>query len=93
MNTVIVPAAGRGTRIGGPQAKQYLEIAGVTILLRTLRQAQACNDVDEIVVATGDGESAVVLELAERDGITKLSRVVIGGAERQDSVARALDSV
>ncbi len=93
MNTVIVPAAGRGTRIGGPQAKQYLEIAGVTILLRTLRQAQACTDVDEIVVATGDGESAIVLELAERGGITKLSRVVIGGAERQDSVARALNSV
>ena len=93
MNTVIVPAAGRGTRIGGPQAKQYLEIAGATILLRTLRQVQSCGDVDEIVVATGDGESAIVLELAERGGITKLTRVVIGGAERQDSVARALDSV
>lgn len=93
MNTVIIPAAGRGTRIGGPTAKQYLEIAGESILARTLKQVQACPDVDAIIIATGDGDLRTVIEIAERGGITKLVQVVIGGAERQDSVVRALEAI
>lgn len=93
MNTVLIPAAGRGTRIGGPTPKQYLEIAGVSILARTLLHVQACQSVDAIVVATGEDELATVREIGARMGISKLTRVVIGGAQRQDSVARALDAV
>lgn len=93
MNTVIIPAAGRGTRIGGPTAKQYLEIAGESILARTLRQVQDCPDVDAIIIATGDGDLGTVIEIAERGGITKLARVVIGGVERQDSVVRGLEAI
>jgi 2-C-methyl-D-erythritol 4-phosphate cytidylyltransferase len=93
MNTVIIPAAGRGTRIGGPTAKQYIEIAGVSILARTLRQVQDCPDVDAIVVATGEGDVQTVVDIAELGGISKLVRVVVGGAERQDSVCRALESI
>lgn len=93
MNTVIIPAAGRGTRIGGSTPKQYLDVAGESILLRTLRQVQACPDVDAIVVATGEGEVQTVLEIAERGGVTKIAHVVIGGDERQDSVARALEAI
>lgn len=93
MNSVIIPAAGRGKRIGGPTPKQYLEIAGESILSRTLRQVQSCPDVDAIIVATGEGELRTVLDIAERAGITKLVQVVIGGAERQDSVVRALEAI
>lgn len=90
MNTAIIPAAGRGTRIGGATAKQYLEIGGVPILLRTLLQAEACADVGAIVVATGESEIETVQSLAKRGGIRKPFQVVVGGAERQDSVAAAL---
>lgn len=67
MNSVIIPAAGRGKRIGGPTPKQYLEIAGESILSRTLRQVQSCPDVDAIIVATGEGELRTVLDIAERE--------------------------
>jgi len=93
MNTVLIPAAGRGTRIGGPTPKQYLEVAGISILARSLRNAQACDLVDAIVVATGAEELDRVRSIAEREGISKLRQVVVGGELRQDSVARALAAV
>ena len=93
MNTVIIPAAGRGTRLGGPRAKQFLEIAGVSILGRTLSRVHACQDVDAIVVATGEDELQTVLDIVHRLGFSKPVRIVPGGAERQDSVALALAAV
>ena len=34
---VIVAAAGRGRRVGGPVPKQYLKIGGEPVILKTLR--------------------------------------------------------
>ena len=37
---VIIAAAGKGTRIGGPVPKQYLKIGGEPVILRTLKAFQ-----------------------------------------------------
>lgn len=93
MTTVLIPAAGRGTRVGGPTAKQFLEVGGESILARTLLQVQECPDVDCIIVATGSAEIETVREIANRCGISKLEHVLEGGAERQDSVALAFAAI
>ena len=58
---VILPAAGRGTRMAKTQAdagpasrKQFLQLEGVPILLHTIRKFARCGLVDEIVVAMDD---------------------------------------
>lgn len=89
---VILPAAGKGTRLG--QAKQYLELAGIPILARTVLQAAACDEVAAIVVAVPPGDEEKVRALLEQHGAAKkLHAVVAGGAERADSVKAALASI
>jgi 2-C-methyl-D-erythritol 4-phosphate cytidylyltransferase len=67
--------------------KQYLEIAGVTLLEHSLRALLACPDIRAV---------AVVLDPADRrnDAVTLLTdprvRIAAGGAERSDSVAAGL---
>lgn len=93
MNVAIIPAAGQGRRMGAETAKQFLELDGEPILLHTLRRFDACPSIDAIIVALPDGASSAFLQTAARAGLRKVARVVPGGAERQESVARALACV
>ncbi|MBQ8151788.1 MAG: 2-C-methyl-D-erythritol 4-phosphate cytidylyltransferase, partial [Firmicutes bacterium] len=47
---VIVAAAGRGTRMGAPVPKQFLEIGGVPVLVKTLKVFQRMEEIDHIFV-------------------------------------------
>lgn len=86
---VIIVAAGQGARVGGAVPKQYREIAGVPMLLRSLRPFTAHPDVAHTVVALPAADAMrPPAWLAELLGGT-LS-VVAGGAERNDSVVYAL---
>jgi 2-C-methyl-D-erythritol 4-phosphate cytidylyltransferase len=93
MNVAIIAAAGQGTRIGGQRAKQFLELAGVPIIIHTLRRFEQCVDVQEIVVALPAEDAAGFLELAGKYGLRKLARVVPGGASRAESIRRGLQTI
>lgn len=89
---VILPAAGRGQRLG--QAKQFLELAGVPLLVRAALAARACPDVAALIVAAPSGEEDRVRRMLERHGAgDRLHAVVPGGAERADSVRAALAAI
>lgn len=93
MNVAIIAAAGQGTRFGGERAKQFLELAGIPIVIRTLRPFEQCADIHEIIVVLPAQQSAGFLELASKQGLRKLSRVVAGGSSRAESVLRGLQAV
>jgi len=89
--TAIIAAGGRGERLGAGQPKQFLSIAGQTILERSVRAFLTHAAVDDVVVA-------LPAELAGAPpayltGTAKPLRVVAGGARRQDSVAAAFRAV
>lgn len=86
---VLVPAAGRGVRMGGTR-KQFRELGGSPILHQTLSLFESHLRVDAIVVAVPRGEVTSVRDELRRAGISKLLEVVAGGASRQDSVGSAL---
>jgi 2-C-methyl-D-erythritol 4-phosphate cytidylyltransferase len=90
MNIAIIPAAGQGRRMGSATAKQFLELAGEPILVHTLRRFEECPEIDAVIVALPEGSSAEFLQIAARAGLRKVTRVIPGGAERQESVGRAL---
>ena len=48
---VIIVAAGRGTRLGGPVPKQYQRLGADMVLTRTLRAALAAPKLDAVLVA------------------------------------------
>jgi len=86
----IVPAAGRGERLGPGQPKALRELGGVPMLVHAVRALSRARLVDLVVVAAPpDGVDEVKALLALHD-IGADVRVVAGGSERQRSVALAL---
>ena len=86
----VVPAAGRGTRVGGDLPKQYLPIAGKALLLHTLERLAAHPRIGGLVVVLGADD-------LHWPGITTLNAKplirAVGGAERADSVLAGLTAL
>lgn len=96
--SVILPAAGLGTRMGraaspeksGVSRKQFMLLDSSPILLHTIRKFQQAPSVDEIVVALRAEDLAWVEELVAAERFAKPVRLVEGGESRQQSVEHAL---
>lgn len=90
----IVPAAGRGLRMGGSVPKQFLSIGGLPLVVHSLRALQASAAIDVIVLAVPQTDIAYCRnEIVEAHGFTKVTQIIAGGKERQDSVRNALAAV
>ena len=95
--SVILPAAGLGTRMGkavpekaGTSRKQFMLLDGSPILLHTIRRFVAAPEVVEIIVALRAEEMDWVRELLAAERFAKAVRLVEGGDSRQESVEHAL---
>jgi 2-C-methyl-D-erythritol 4-phosphate cytidylyltransferase len=89
----ILPAAGLGTRMAGPQPKQFLSLDGIPILIHSLRAFAAVQRVTAIYVAVRKPElDRVQAQIAEY-GFADRVHVVEGGDSRQESVVNALKAV
>jgi 2-C-methyl-D-erythritol 4-phosphate cytidylyltransferase len=89
--SAIIPAAGSGTRIGGEIKKQFLPLKGKPIIVYTLQQFEHCSDVDEVAMAVPESAMAEMESIIARYRLHKVSKVVLGGAKRQDSVQNVLN--
>jgi 2-C-methyl-D-erythritol 4-phosphate cytidylyltransferase len=89
----IIPAAGSGTRLGGKVKKQFLPLKGKPIIIHTLQRFEHCSDVDEIVVAVPESDVVEIEALLSKYRIHKVSKTIVGGQKRQDSVYHALKRV
>jgi 2-C-methyl-D-erythritol 4-phosphate cytidylyltransferase/2-C-methyl-D-erythritol 2,4-cyclodiphosphate synthase len=85
----LIVAAGGGTRIGG-LPKQYRELAGRSVLARSVRAFQGHPQVSEVQVVIGAGHESLYSEAVA--GLA-LPPPVIGGATRQKSVLRGLEAL
>lgn len=85
--TAVVPAAGVGRRMAADRPKQYLHIAGKTILEHTIDRLFSHPAIERIIIAISNGDPYFpLLPLARNPRI----QVVEGGAERADSVFAGL---
>jgi 2-C-methyl-D-erythritol 4-phosphate cytidylyltransferase len=90
----LVPAAGRGLRMGGSVPKQFLALGGQPLVLHSLRVLQASSVIEEVILAVPQNEMDYCLkEIVAKHRFTKVTKVVPGGHERQDSVRHALEAV
>jgi 2-C-methyl-D-erythritol 4-phosphate cytidylyltransferase len=90
--SVIIPAAGSGTRFGASMPKQFLMLHGEPILARTLRVFQQTPIVTGIVIAAAGNYHTHIRTIADEYGITKLTDIVSGANERQHSIWNALQT-
>lgn len=88
--SVIVPAAGVGTRLPGPVRKPFLPLGDESILTRTVGALSACDCVTAIVVAVAAADVERARALLTRPRGTKVTAVVPGGGTRRASVEAGL---
>ncbi|MDH3974628.1 MAG: 2-C-methyl-D-erythritol 4-phosphate cytidylyltransferase [Deltaproteobacteria bacterium] len=91
--TAVIPAAGSGKRMGGNKSKQYLEIASRPIIAHTLQVFQEASFVDDIILVSPAAEIPFSRELVSNYGISKVVSIAEGGAERQDSIKKGLETI
>jgi 2-C-methyl-D-erythritol 4-phosphate cytidylyltransferase len=93
VQTAIIVAAGKGTRMGPNVDKVFLEIAGKPVIAHTWQRFAEAKCIDEIILVVRDGMQSAFQELAEKFSFKKPFRLVVGGKERQDSVWNGLEAV
>jgi 2-C-methyl-D-erythritol 4-phosphate cytidylyltransferase len=91
--SVVVVAAGTGTRMGTPESKQYLPLHGKPVLIHTLAVFQAIDQVERIVLVVGAADISRCELYKERYGLAKVERIVAGGKDRQESVYLGIQSL
>ena len=93
MTSAIIVAAGKGTRMGANVDKLWLEVAGRPVVAHTWKQFNDAACVDEIILVVRDGMQSHFTELSQKFQFKKPFRIVVGGAERQDSVWNGIVAV
>lgn len=90
---LIIPAAGKGERLGGNEPKPYIKIAGKTILEYTLSKFKEVSGLGEVIVSTSEEYMDATTELLNKVFPELNCSVVEGGKERQDSIRNALEKI
>jgi 2-C-methyl-D-erythritol 4-phosphate cytidylyltransferase len=93
VNSAIIVAAGKGTRMGPNVDKLFLEVAGRPVVAHTLQRFNDASCIQEIVIVVREGMQSVFEEVAAQYNLTKAHRLVPGGVERQDSVWNGLEAL
>jgi 2-C-methyl-D-erythritol 4-phosphate cytidylyltransferase len=98
--SVILPAAGLGTRMArsqpekaGTSRKQFMLLDGSPILLYTIRKFAAAPAISEILIALRGDDLPWVSGLLASESFAKPVRIVEGGDSRQHSVENALKAI
>ena len=91
--SVIIPAAGSGKRMGGNTSKQYLTIGDKPIIAETLALFNESPYIDEIILVSPVGDMPLMEKMLKKYDLAKVSKIVKGGKERQDSISNGLDAL
>lgn len=94
MNYAIILAAGVGQRMrNGGLPKQFLKLLGKPIVIYTLEKFEECKEIGKIIVVCHGSYVEYMQELLGQYQIDKVSQVIVGGSDRQESILRGLDAV
>ena len=90
----IIVCGGSGKRFSGNCKKQYALLSNKPVLAHTIYPFQKSDSIDEIVlVVPKDDIETVKSSIVEKFEFTKVTNVVAGGEQRQDSVYNGLRSI
>ena len=84
-------AAGSGTRFGPDAPKVLTRLQGRPVLLWSLDAMIAAASVDHIVIMVSEQTMDAVVDLVEGVETDKILDIVLGGAQRQDTVRLGLE--
>ena len=93
MISAIILAGGKGKRMNSSISKQFIEIKGKPIIYYTIKKFNDNKKIDNIVIVLSEDEIEYFKENILNKYELKVDKIVIGGAERQDSVYNGLKSL
>ena len=89
----IVPSAGLGTRFDSSQKKTFVKVGSVPLFICTLKRLHIEKLIDEIIPVLRQEDIDRGYELIKENSLSRIKRIARGGAERQDSIYRALNLI
>lgn len=87
---IVVVAGGSGSRMGAAMPKQFLDIAGRPVLVRTIERMHAALPDSQIVVVLPEAHVELWQECYEKAKCKVEHGIALGGATRFDSVASGI---
>ena len=91
--SAIIAAAGLSARFGGTVTKQMQELCGTPVLIHTLKAYENTDCIHEIIIVAKQDEIPYWEKACKEYSLTKVSKIVKGGASRQESVMNGLEAV
>lgn len=94
MVTAVILAAGVGQRMrNSGLPKQFLNLMGKPIIVYTIEKFEQCEDVDSVVVVCHASYIDYMWQLVKIHDLKKVTKVIVGGADRQESIRRGLQAI
>ena len=90
MTTAIILAAGKSERMGSGVDKAFLSLVNKPVVAWSLLAFERCADIDRIVLVVKKDQLVASKAVVKMFGISKIDKIVAGGAKRQESVAAGL---
>ncbi len=91
--SVVIVAAGKGTRMKTGQNKQFMNLIDRPVLAYTLEAFEQCEWIDEIIVVTSEEGIVLCKEIVDISELIKVTKLIKGGQERQHSVYNGLQEI
>lgn len=88
--SAIIVAAGGSVRMGIADSKQFIPLLGRPAIEYTLRAFEKCHLIKEIVVVCREQDKERIRLIADKNGFSKVSSLVEGGASRAESVRNGI---
>lgn len=89
----MILASGTGARFRSETPKQFLKLAGRSVLEHTLHVFEHHARIDEVIVIVAPEHRDLVGELVKQCGFRKVTKIVDGGASRQASSASGIAAI
>ena len=91
-NIGVILAGGNGSRFGGNLPKQFIKVAGKTIIEHTLDVFQKCESIDEVAIVINPSFTNEIETIVNNNQYNKVKKILLGGKERSDSSMAAINA-
>jgi len=82
---MVILAGGSGERFGGEIPKQFVKIAGKTMIEHTIERIEHCGSIDSMIIVVHEKYYEYMNELIIKNHFMKVNKVICGGNTRQES--------
>ena len=88
--SAVIVAAGSSSRMNGCQ-KLTMTIGGIPVIARTMLAFERAKSIKNIVIVTRESDVLTMQMIAQKYMITKITDIIVGGSNREESVKNGIN--